>query len=63
MENLFDLADKALANILEVDVQKFIDTIDEFNDTDMEFIIHTLLDSESSDEQKTKAKELFKTKL
>ena len=63
MENLFDLVDKALANILEVDVQKFIDTIDEFNDTDMEFIIHTLLDSESSDEQKTKAKELFKTKL
>lgn len=63
MESLFDLVDKALAEILEVDVQKFIDTIDEFNDEDMEFIIHTLMDSESTDEEKTKAKELFKTKL
>ena len=63
MESLFDLVDKALAEILEVDVQKFIDTIDEFNDKDMEFIIHTLMDSESTDEEKTKAKELFKTKL
>ena len=63
MQSLFDLVDKALADILEVDVQKFIDTIDEFNDDDMEFIIHTLLDTESSNEQKTKAKDLFKTKL
>ena len=63
MESLFDLVDKALAEILEVDVQKFIDTIDEFNDEDMEFIIHTLMDSQSTDEEKTKAKELFKTKL
>ena len=60
---IFDLFDQAIADELGVDVQLFVDTIDEFNDTDMEFIIYSLLDDAASDEDKTKAKELFKTKL
>ena len=65
MEQLFlwDMFDQAIAEQSGVDVETFINTIDSFNDEDMEYIIHTILDSNSTPDEKSKAKDLFNTKV
>jgi len=63
MAQLFELFDRTIAEQLGVDTQKYIDTIEEFNDEDMEFIVFTTLDPKKSSEEKQKARELFNTKL
>ena len=63
MAQLFELFDQTIAEQLGVDTQKYIDTIEEFNDEDMEFIVFTTLDPKKSSEEKQKARELFNTKL
>ena len=60
---LFDMFDKLVADELEVSLEQYIDTIDEFNDEDMEYIIYTLMDINTTPEEKEKARDLFKTKL
>ena len=60
---IFDMFDQMVAEGLEVDVQTYIDTIDKFNDEDMEYIIYTTMDTSKSQDDKDKAKQLFKTKL
>ena len=61
--SLWDMFDHAMAEQLGVDVQTYVDTIDKFNDEDMEYIIETMLNEDSIEEDKQKAKELFKTNL
>lgn len=65
MEQLFlwDMFDQAIAEQLGVSVEQYIDSIDEFNDEDMEYIIFTLMDTETTIEEKQKAKDLFNTKI
>ena len=60
---IFDMFDQMVAEGLEVNVQTYIDTIDKFNDEDMEYIIHTIMDTSKNQDDKDKAKQLFKTKL
>lgn len=60
---IFDMFDQALADDLGVDVETYINTIDKFNDEDMEYIINTLLDYKTTIEEKEKARDLFNTKL
>ena len=60
---LFDMFDQLIAEGLEVDIQTYIDTIDKFNDEDMEYIIHTIMDTSKSQDNKDKAKQLFKSKI
>ena len=60
---LFDMFDQMAAEGLEVDVQTYIDTIDKFNDEDMEYIIHTIMNTSKSQDDKDKAKQLFRTKI
>ena len=60
---LFDMFDQLIADELGVDVETYIDTIDLFSDDEMETIIHTMMDTSVSDEEKQTARELFKTKL
>lgn len=62
-QNFFNLFDKMVADWLEVSVDTYIETIDKFNDEDMEFIIEAIIDPRRTEEDKFKAKELFKTKL
>ena len=61
--SLWDMFDHAMAEQLGVDVQTYVDTIDKFNDEDMGYIIETILKEDSTEEDKQKAKELFKTNL
>ena len=61
--SLWDMFDHAMAEQLGVDVQTYADTIDKFNDEDMGYIIETMLKEDSTEEDKQKAKELFKTNL
>ena len=61
--SLWDMFDHAMAEQLGVDVQTYVDTIDKFNDEDMGYIIETMLKEDSTEEDKQKAKELFKTNL
>ena len=65
MEQLFlwDMFDQAIAEQLGVSVEQYINSIDEFNDEDMEYIIFTLMDTETTIEEKQKAKDLFNTKI
>jgi hypothetical protein len=60
---LFDLFDGAIAELLEVDVETYIRIIEDENTTDeeQEQIIMGILSED--EEQKVKAKELFKSKL
>ena len=60
---LFDMFDQLIADELGVDVKTYIDTIDLFNDEDMEYIVHTLMDNKTSTTEKQKAKDLFFTKI
>ena len=60
---LFDMFDQLIAEGLEVDIQTYIDTIDKFNDEDMEYIIHTIMDTSKNQDDKDKAKQLFKSKI
>jgi hypothetical protein len=60
---IFDMFDQALADDLGVDVETYINTIDKFDDEDMEYIIGTLLNEKTSVEEKEKARDLFNTKL
>ena len=60
---LFDMFDQMVAEGLEVDIQTYIDTIDKFNNEDMEYIIHTTMDISKSQDDKDKAKQLFKSKI
>lgn len=62
-QNFFNLFDQMVAEWLEVSVDTYIDTIDKFNDEDTEFIIEAIIDPSKTEEDKFKAKELFKTKL
>lgn len=62
-ENFFKLFDQMVADWLEVSVDTYIETIDKFNDQDMEYIIEAIIDPRKTEEDKFKAKELFKTKL
>lgn len=63
MVGLFDMFDQLIADELGVDVETYIRVIDEFNDSDMEYIIENVLSPNVSDEERDKAIELFKTKL
>ena len=63
MIGLFDMFDQLIADELGVDVETYIRVIDEFNDSDMEYIIENVLSPNVSDEERDKAIELFKTKL
>lgn len=60
---LFDLFDGAIAELLEVDVETYIRIIEDENTTDgeQEQIIMGILSND--EEQKVKAKELFRSKL
>jgi hypothetical protein len=60
---LFDMFDQMVADGLGVDVQTYIDTIDLFSDEDMETIIHTILNTEASDNERMSAITLFKSKI
>ena len=60
---LFDMFDQMVAEGLGVDVQTYIDTIDLFSDEDMEIIIHTMMDTNATEDDKIDAIKLFKTKL
>ena len=60
---LFDMFDQMIAEGLEIDVPTYIDTIDKFNDEDMEYIIHTIMDTSKSQDDKDKVKQLFRTKI
>jgi hypothetical protein len=62
MAGIFDLFDQMLAEELGVDVETYTTTIEKFNDTDMDFIILSMLENTSEDD-KQKAIDLFKTKL
>ena len=62
-ENFFKLFDQMVADWLEVSVDTYIESIDKFNDQDMEYIIEAIIDPRKTEEDKFKAKELFKTKL
>jgi hypothetical protein len=62
MAGIFDLFDQMLAEELGVDVETYTATIEKFNDTDMDFIILSMLENTSEDD-KQKAIDLFKTKL
>lgn len=63
MVGLFDMFDQLIADELGVDVETYIRVIDEFNDSDMEYIIENVLSPNVSDDERNKAIELFKTKL
>ena len=63
MVDLFDMFDQLIADELGVDVETYIRVIDEFNDSDMEYIIENVLSPNVSDEERDKAIELFRTKL
>ena len=63
MVGLFDMFDQLIADELGVDVETYIRVIDEFNDSDMEYIIENVLSPNVSDEERDKAIELFHTKL
>ncbi len=60
---LFDLFDGAIAELLEVDVETYIKIIEDENTTDgeQEQIIMGILSND--EQQKVKAKELFRSKL
>ena len=60
---LFDMFDQMVADGLGVDVQTYIDTIDLFNDEDMETIIHTMMDVNASEDDKIDARNLFKSRM
>jgi len=60
---LFDMFDQMVADGLGVDVQTYIDTIDLFNDEDMETIIHTILNTNASEDDKIDARNLFKSRM
>lgn len=60
---LFDMFDQMIAEALGVDVPTYIDTIDKFDDEDMEYIIHTIMDTSKDQDEKDKAKQLFQTKI
>jgi len=61
--DLFDMMDKLVADGLGVDVQTYIDTIDLFDDEDMETIIHTMMDVNASEDDKMDARRLFKSRM
>jgi hypothetical protein len=60
---IWDLFDQMLADTLSVDVSLYIETIEKFNDEDMEYIVETMLNTSSTDEDRQKAKDLFDTKI
>ena len=60
---LFDMFDQLIADELGVDVETYIRVIDEFNDSDMEYIIETVLNPNSTTDERVKAVELFNTML
>lgn len=63
MAGLFDIMDQMIADQLGVDVEKYIDLIEEFNNKDMEFIIVTLMDNDSPPEKKQRAIDLFNKQI
>ena len=63
MTGIFQLMDMVMAEELGVDLNVYMDVIDEFNDEDMTFIIETILSESSTQEDKQKAKDLFNTKV
>ena len=63
MVGLFDMFDQLIADELGVDVETYIRVIDEFNDSDMEYIIENVLSPNVSDEERDNAIKLFHTKL
>lgn len=60
---LFDMFDQMVADGLGVDVQTYIDTIDLFSDEDMETIIHTVLNTGATEDERMSAIALFKSKV
>ena len=60
---IFDMFDQIIADELGVDVPTYIDVIDKFNDEDMEYIINTTMDTNATQDDKLKAKQLFQTNL
>lgn len=60
---LFDLFDQVTAKELGVSVEVYIDTIDKFDEQDMEYIIHTVLNPNATQDDKDKAKQLFNSKI
>ena len=60
---LWDMFDQAVAEVLGVEVETYINAIDLFDDIDMEYIIVTILSPDSSEKERQKAKELFNTKI
>lgn len=63
MAGLFDIMDQMIADQLGVDVEKYVDLIEEFNNEDMEFIIVTLMDNDSPPEKKQRAIDLFNKQI
>ena len=61
--DIFGLFDQATAEELGVSVEVYIDTIDKFDEQDMEYIIHTVLNPNATQDDKDKAKQLFNSKI
>jgi hypothetical protein len=57
------MIDKAIADDLGVSIEVYTETIDKFDDTNFQYIIETLMSPTSTNEERQKAKDLFKTKL
>jgi len=60
-QDLFEFLDNVMAQNLEVDFDTYVETIEQFNDEDMDFILQSFMTGTAEDMDK--ARELFKTKL
>jgi hypothetical protein len=60
-QKLFEFLDNVMAQNLEVDFDTYVETIEQFNDEDMDFILESFMTGTAEDMDK--ARELFKTKL
>jgi hypothetical protein len=60
-QELFEFLDNVMAQNLEVDFDTYVETIEQFNDEDMDFILQSFMTGTAEDMDK--ARELFKTKL
>jgi hypothetical protein len=60
-QELFEFLDNVMAQNLEVDFDTYVETIEQFNDEDMDFILESFMTGTAEDMDK--ARELFKTKL
>lgn len=63
MAGLFDLFDAALAEELGVDVETYIRVIESVEEEDAKYIINTIMDEHSTQEDLIKVREFFKTKI